>query len=120
MRKMNKRGFTLIEVLTVIIVITVIMMISLPLISSLSKRNNEELYHSYERMIEEYVIASNLKHSGRIMLNEIDGLDQIKSQCDGFIDITEGNPPIYEPYIKCGNKYETENYSNKYYPTITS
>ena len=103
MKKINKKGFTLLEVLTSIIIITILMMITLPLINSLSKKNSNELYHSYEKMMEEYVIAGQNKNKETVLLSEIDGLDQIKKECKGYVSISQDNPPIYKAYIKCGD-----------------
>ena len=114
MKKINKKGFTLLEVLTSIIIITILMMITLPLINSLSKKNSNELYHSYEKMMEEYVIAGQNKNKETVLLSEIDGLDQIKKECKGYVSISQDNPPIYKAYIKCGDKYTTENYGDLY------
>ena len=113
MKKINNKGFTLLEVLTVIVVITAIMMITIPLISSITDKNQDELYHSYEKMMEEYVMASNIKTPGNVWLSNIDGLDQIKKECgnNGFVRIEkkEGEPLNYKTYIKCG-KYKTTDY----------
>ena len=107
MRIINKKGFTMMEVLTVIIVITAVIMITIPLISSINKKNKEELYHSYERMMEEYAIASNIKNKDKILLEDLDGLDTIKEEkCKGFVDATT---KPYKAYIRC-NDYKTTNY----------
>ena len=112
MKSLNKKGFTLMEVLTVIIVITIIMMITLPLVDSISNRNKEELYKSYEKMMVEYAMASS-KKQGTISLSELNGLDKIKNECTGFVKIDDNN---YNAYIKCpkedGSKYKTPKYDD--------
>ncbi len=112
MKKLNKKGFTLVEVLTVIIIITAIMMISLPVMNSLTKRNNEELYKSYEKMMEEYARNSPLKTEDTIMLSDLDGLDQIKNECSGYVYINHTPPVMYKAYIECGD-YHTTGYEEK-------
>ena len=107
---LNKNGFTLMEVLTVIIVITAIMLITLPLINSIRERNNKELYSSYEKIMEEYAIASSL-NKGKILLSELDGLDKIKNECSGYVMITGNSPKSYKAYIKCSDKYQTSGYN---------
>ena len=113
MEIINKKGFTLLEVLTVIIVITILMMVTLPLINSLSKKNSTELYHSYEKMMEEYVIASNIKDKDEVSLSEIDGLEQVKKECTGYVTITHSDENMYKAFIKCGDKYVTNNYDEE-------
>lgn len=112
MKRLDERGFTLIEVLTVIVVITAVMMITLPLINSLSNKNTKELYNSYEKMMEEYAIASNIKNKDKIMLSELDGLDKVKSECEGYVLVNNESSKEYKAYIKCGDKYITDNYNN--------
>ncbi len=105
--KLNKSGFTLMEVLTVIVVITALMMITIPLIGSITEKNQKELYHSYETMMEEYAKASKIKDKDKIMLSELDGLKEIKKECEGYVSVTN-NPRNYHAYIKCGDKYESD------------
>ncbi len=110
MKKLNKKGFTIMEVLTVIIVIAALMLITMPLINSISAKNKEELYHSYERMMEEYAVASSVKNKSKILLSELDGLDKIKNECTGYVNINKEDSISYKAYIKCGDKYTTEGY----------
>ncbi len=50
-----KKGFTLIELMTLIIVLSVIAVISIPIISGLIKDSKQELYNSQVKMIEDAV-----------------------------------------------------------------
>ena len=122
MKKLNNKGFTLMEVLTVIIVITVIMMITLPLVNSISKKNNEELYSSYEKMMEEYVKAGNYenRNQDKVALSEISGLGEIEKDCTGFVEIEYGIPTTYKSYIECGDKYVTTGFYEKLGTTVSS
>ena len=120
-KRLNNKGFTLMEVLTVIVVITAVMMITLPLIGSITKKNQDELYHSYEKMMEEYARASGIKNKDKIMLSELDGLDQIKKECginNGFV-IVDNVSLNYKAYIKCGDKYKTYGYDSTMQSTGT-
>ncbi len=106
---MNKKGFTLMEVLTVIIVITAIMMIALPTISNISKKNNNELYKTYEKIIEEYALTN--EHKGEIVIN-IDQLglrEKIGDKCNGYAYLINDRPLEYKAYILCGD-YRTTGY----------
>lgn len=111
---MNKKGFTLMEVLTVIIVITVIMMIVLPSLNSITNHNKDELYESYEKMMVEYALVSSLKGREVIKLSELDGLkDNIKEDCKGYVKLVNNDPITYKAYIKCsGQKNPTNGYND--------
>ena len=97
------------EVLTVIIVIAALMLITMPLINSISAKNKEELYHSYERMMEEYAMASNIKESP-ILLSQLNLKKIEDDHCDGFVKITLGPPKSYKAYIECSDGYKTTGY----------
>ena len=105
----NKKGFTILEVLTVIVIITIIMLISFPFVNSLMKKNSDDLYHSYEDMIVEYVIVSPYKEEASVNIKFLEGLDQVKEECVGYVKYDES---IYshKAYIKCGDKYTTSGY----------
>ena len=109
METLNKKGFTIMEVLTVIIVIAALMLITMPLINSISAKNKEELYHSYERMMEEYAMASNIKESP-ILLSQLNLKKIEDDHCDGFVKITLGPPKSYKAYIECSDGYKTTGY----------
>ena len=51
---MNKKGFTLVEVLAVMIILGLLMLLVVPSINKLMKDNDEKKYSTYERMMEEY------------------------------------------------------------------
>ncbi len=110
MMYLNKKGFTLVEVLTVIVVISLIMMISFPALLKIINRNNEELYKSYEKLMVEYAKVSPYKNRNRIYLNELEGLEEIQEKCSvGYVDINHATTPVvYNAYIECGD-YKTKN-----------
>ena len=108
---MNKKGFTLMEVLTVIVVITLIMMIVLPTLGNINKNNNEELYKTYEKMVVEYALASPLKGQEVIKLSELKELKKVNDECDGYAYLESSNPITYKAYIKCGNNPPTDGYN---------
>ncbi len=110
---MNNKGFTLMEMLTVLVVITIIMMITVPIIINISKKNSDEMYASYEDMMEEYAKVSDKKNENLILLDDLEGLQKVKDECKGYVENKNNN---YKAYIKCpkdtGDKYITEGYNN--------
>ncbi len=110
---MNKKGFTLVELLAVIVIISLIMIIVYPNIIRIINDNNEEIYHGFERMMVEYAEVSPLKTANTIMLKDLNidkALDSIKdSGCNGYVSIDHTHIPItYQAYIKCSDdKYVT-------------
>ena len=104
---MNKKGFTLMELLTVLVVMVIIAMVVYPSVTKILQKNSNEMYSSYEKMMVEYAKASN--SSERISaLSELEGLDKIKEEkCVGYVDTLEE-----KAYIKCSNKYTTKGYKD--------
>lgn len=105
---MNKKGFTLMELLATIVIIGIVLMIVYPEISKISKKNNDDLYKSYENMMVEYAMVSKLNYKNTIKLAELEDLIQIKNECKGYVTINHGVSPVeYKAYIRCGEKYTT-------------
>ena len=106
---MNKKGFTLMELIAAIVIMAFIMMIIFPSVQDMMDNNNEDTYKSYERMMVEYAKVNPLrKTQSRIMLTDLEELETVKQECKGYVDITvSGGKYSYTPYIKCGEKYRT-------------
>ena len=100
---MNKKGFTLMELLTVIVVIAIIMMVVYPSISKIQKNNNDEMYKTYEKMMIEYALVSGINNNTIIKLSSLreKGL-AMDDECNGYVNMT-----TKKAYISCGNKYTT-------------
>ena len=108
---MNKKGFTLVELLTVIVIISLVLMIVFPAVSKILKQNSDELYESYEHMMVEYAKVSPLNTNNKIGLTALDNLEKVKAECTGYVTITRSSgTPVYKAFIKCGDKYKTTNY----------
>ena len=109
---MNRRGFTLIELLATVVIIALIMGIILPSASRMSRENKDTLYKSYEKMMEEYAAVSEFKNQYYVNLNDLEELDQVKKECVGYVMIDHSSETVsYKAYISCGDKYQTEGYS---------
>lgn len=127
---MNKKGFTLIEVLSVIIILGIIITFAYPIVTNTLDRNKNSIYKEQEKRLEEaankylneqyipstqtsYVIEkSNLISSGYI--EEIYDIENADNTCEAYVDITNLNTiPNIKAYISCEN-YETQGYEHEY------
>ena len=105
---MNKKGFTLIELLATIIIIGIIMGLVFPSAVQISVENKNRIYHEYEKMMEEYALVSPLKGQETINLDDLDELDKVKNECDGYVTLVSTDPIKYEAHITCGTNYQTD------------
>ena len=110
---MNRKGFTLVELLAVIVIISMIMMVVYPSISKMQKKTGLELYKSYEKMMVEYATVSSYKENEIIQLDELiqeeNSLQEIKNFCSGYVLHNDND---YKAYIDCGTDYKTEGFNN--------
>jgi len=103
---MNKKGFTVVEVLAVMIILGLLMLLVVPSISKLMKENDEKKYSTYERMMEEYAVVYPNKSLTVIKLSQLDNLDEAQNNCTGYVKVDRSTNE-YKAYIKCGDKYTT-------------
>ena len=114
---MNKKGFTLVELIAVIVLIALVSMLTLPNIRNLMKNNNEKEFTTYEDMMVEYTkTIPNYKKRDYICLNELN-IKKINDNmnCNGYVEI---NGNTLTPYLYCvqnnSDLYKTNAYdSNK-------
>lgn len=106
---MNKKGFTLVELLAVVVIMALIMAFAFPAISGMIKGSNEKKYEAYERSMMEYAKAYYDGTSEIIGLSSLKskGLSGIDDKCIGYVD---GNNK-YRAYIKCGDDYQTSGFN---------
>ncbi len=106
---MNKKGFTLIEVLTVIVIISLILIIIYPSVKNILEDNNSDLYKQYKKMMIEYAKVSPLRTNDRIKLSELTDLSELitDKSCRGYVEITHGTFDTYTAHLKC-DKYLDE------------
>ncbi|HHT38089.1 MAG TPA: LamG domain-containing protein [Mollicutes bacterium] len=121
---MNKKGFTLVELLTIIIILSVILVIVIPSISNLIRNTKVESFiKSEEQMIKAakgYMllntkyIPANIGDTTEIKLSELQvdkSLGTIvnpwnsNEKCTGYVLVTKTGEKEYEyiPHLNCGN-----------------
>lgn len=110
---MNKKGFTLVELLAVLVLIILIMMLIVPSLQNLSSNNKNREYTTYEDMMVEYTkTISNYKNRTYVCLNELNMQSIAEGiTCNGYVKINN-----LKPYLSCTNKnrelvYKTEGYN---------
>ncbi len=98
----DKRGFTLVELITVIVVISIVMMIVIPSVSRIQEENRVQMLENYKKMMVEYAKANNKDHKWRIYLYEMDGLENAMENCNGYVTMDYStDPPTYYPELLC-------------------
>jgi len=113
---MNKKGFTLVELMAVLVLIILVMMLIVPSLKNLSSSNDLKQYTTYEDMMVEYAKTyPGYKKLEYIYLKDLD-INPInkKITCDGYVKIDNSNNNV-SAFILCKNKdgeetYKTENY----------
>ncbi len=118
---MNKKGFTLVELLATIVIIAIIMSLVLPSVMKVSDNNKKRIYKEYENMMVEYAKISYLNDQDLIDLIDLDELEKVKNECSGYVEIDHSTPiPTYTPYITCGDQYTSPHYNNLYAKSIVA
>lgn len=117
---MNKKGFTLVELLATIIIIGLVMTLIMPSASKVSKNNKKRIYKEYEKAMIEYAEVSSLKDGNVIKLSQMnefgeEELGKVKKECDGYVLIDHSSTiPVYSAYITCGDQYTTTDFNSSY------
>lgn len=108
---MNKKGFTLIELLAVIVIIAIIMTMIMPSASRVNRNNKKRIYSEYENMMIEYAKVSDLNNQNIINLDDLNELERVKDECDGYVQINHSViPATYSAHIKCTDQYTSSVY----------
>ena len=114
---MNKKGFTLVELIAVIVLIAIISLLTFPALNNLRKNNNEKEFTTYEDMMVEYAKAiPNYQYKSFICLNDL-GIKKINETmtCNGYV-LVSGKSLIPYLYCKDANNvelYKTEGFTSK-------
>ena len=108
---MNKKGFTLVELLATIVIIAVIMGLVLPSATRISRENKDKMCDAYMSMMVEYAQTSKFNNRFYIDLDELDELKKVKDECDGYVTIDyDGDIKLYVAHLYCPNGCQTDDY----------
>lgn len=111
---MNKKGFTLVELIAVIVLIAIVSMLTFPALNNLRSNNNKKEFTTYMDMMVEYTkTIPNYKNKSCMDLNSL-GIKKIneKMNCDGYV-IISGNNLI--PYLYCKDTSNNDLYKTSGY-----
>ncbi len=125
---MNKKGFTLIEIIAAIGILAIILLVVIPNINSLISTNKTRLYEEQENRLKEaaikylndiyfeetdtMVVTKDVLINGGY-INEMYDLGNKSSECQGYVDITNYlTNPVFTSYISCLG-YETTGYDSE-------
>ena len=99
---MNKKGFTLVELLAVVVLIAIISALTFPNIKKLIDSNSEKEFTSYEKLMITYAKSFPLiryQDKGYICLKELKMKKIMDSMnCSGFVVISNNN---FVPHLLC-------------------
>jgi len=113
---MNKKGFTLVELLSVIVLLALVMMLIVPSLTSLKNSNKNKEYETYLDMMVEYTkIIPNYKNKTCVNLDELDIKPLNDSiTCYGYVLISDEGITL-TPKLSCVNKNDETLYQSSDY-----
>ncbi len=111
---MNRKGFTLVELVAVVFLMALVLLFVVPSIRGIMKDNRVKEYETYEDMMVEYTKSyPNYKSKNYICLKDLN-MEKItpKVECKGYVEINDNE---LTPYISCmqdeKETYKTEGYN---------
>lgn len=110
---MNKKGFTLVELLAVLVILVVIMTIAIPSVASSIERSKQK---QKDAKIELVVSAAELyvdRHKNSYSVDDEYEIELKKIICDGLLTKEQAKDPLNESYILSGYVLFTKS-SNSY------
>ena len=126
---MNKKGFTLVEMIVVIILIGVVAVVAIPGVIKIMTSQNEDRYKAHEKLIKQSLDLYTIRYKGdfdnnidinRYRIDYQKLLDEklLKENgvsCNGVIDLTKkkNNNYDYKYYLTCKDDKTAKNYTEK-------
>ena len=115
---MNKRGFTLVEMIVVIILIGIVIVVAIPNVVRILKNQEQDKYNAHMKLVDVKLTEYTIKNKGELdsytskfrikysrlisekLLEENNGV-----KCDSYIIMNRKNNDSfsYEKYLKCTN-----------------
>ena len=100
MFKINKKGFTLVELLVVLVILVLIMSIAIPSVTSSMERSKSKQKNSKIQLMESAAEIYADRHKNTI---SSDGIVTTKDLiCDGLLTKEQAKDPMNEKYTICG------------------
>ncbi len=111
---MDRKGFTLVELIAVLVLIAIVSMLTIPALGNLRKNNNEKEFTTYMDMMVSYTkTIPNYRKKSCLYLNNL-GLKPINESmsCDGYVTISENSitPFLYCKDVNGNDLYKTNGY----------
>ncbi len=99
---MNKKGFTIVELLGVMALLALVLLLVVPGLSKLSGKNTKEEYETYLDLMVQYTKTyPNYKSKSYVCLKDL-GIKKINESviCSGYVRITNSGSTL-TPYLSC-------------------
>lgn len=100
MKKLNKKGFTLVELLVVLVILVVIMSVAIPSVTSSIERSKQKQKDSKIELMESAAEIYVDKHKNSITVNSIVTVEDLI--CEGLLSKEQAKDPTNEKYTICG------------------
>lgn len=100
MKKMNRKGFTLVELLVVLVILAVIMSIAIPSVTSSIERSKQKQHDSKIELLESAAEIYVDRHKNSITSNSIVTVKDILD--DNLLTKTQAKDPLNESRTVCG------------------
>ena len=100
MFKLNKKGFTLVELLVVLVILVVTMAIAIPSVTSSMERSKQKQKNSKIELMESAAEIYIDRHKNSIVSNSIVTVNDLI--CEGLLTKEQAKDPTNEKYTICG------------------